>query len=68
MKKLFPCFILMMACGDVTGPQSVEPECVDHSRWVHTTDYRGCVDSVYVEITICYERSTYMLPSEVKGN
>jgi len=59
MRKLL-LLVFLMACTDPAGPP--EPECTDHSRWLHTEDCRGCVDSVFVEITICYERHTYQLP------
>ena len=52
--------LLLSACGDLAGPP--EPKCVDDSKWLYTTDCRGCADSVYVEITICYERRTYFIP------
>lgn len=64
MKKLLCTLVLVFcACADAVGPQ---PECTDVSREIviHNTT-TGTVDTVWAQMELCIERTTYQLPQEV---
>jgi hypothetical protein len=60
MKRLW-ILLFVMACGDSTGPAD---DCVNVLRQgVATNTVTGAVDLVWLDVKVCTERTSYLLPS-----